>query len=92
MKVNFYATLRVIAGQKTIEIERSNGMTARELLEAVLVRFPEMQKELVDQDGNLFGHVHLFVNGRDSRFLENKLDTTVKPDDKIDFFPAVGGG
>ena len=51
-----------------------------------------MQKELVDQDGNLFGHVHLFVNGRDSRFLENKLDTTVKPDDKIDFFPAVGGG
>ncbi len=92
MKVNFYATLRVIAGQKTVEIERRNGMTAKELLEAVFIRFPEMREELVDQDGNLFGHVHLFVNGRDSRFLENAIDTTIKADDKIDIFPAVGGG
>lgn len=92
MKVNFYATLRKIAGQKTIEFDLEHGMTGRQLLDMVLVRFPDMREELVDSDGNLYGHVHLFVNGRDSRFLENALDTTIKTDDKIDIFPAVGGG
>ena len=92
MKVNFYATLRKIAGQKTVEFDLEDEMTARQLLEMALDRFPEMREELMDSDGNLFGHVHLFVNGRDSRFLANKLDTSITADDKIDVFPAVGGG
>ncbi len=73
MKVNFYATLRKISGQKTIEFDLDEGMTARQLLDLALERFPDMREELVDEDGNLYGHVHLFVNGRDSRFLENAL-------------------
>ena len=92
MKVNFYATLRRIAGQKTVEFDLDDGMTAKQLLELVLIRFPDMREELIDSDGNLFGHVHLFVNGRDSRFLENEIDYKIKSDDKIDIFPAVGGG
>jgi len=92
MKVNFYATLRKIAGQKTVEFDLGNGLTARQLLEMVLERFPEMREELIDKDGNLYGHVHLFVNGRDSRFLANNIDTLIEAGDKIDMFPAVGGG
>lgn len=92
MKVNFYATLRRIAGQKTVEFDQEYGLTVQQLLEAVLDRFPEMREELVDAEGNLFGHVHLFVNGRDSRFLENEIDTPIIQGDKVDIFPAVGGG
>ena len=92
MKVNFYATLRKIAGQKTVEFDLDYGITAKQLLEQVLDRFPDMQEELVDADGNLFGHVHLFVNGRDSRFLANEIDTPIVQGDKVDIFPAVGGG
>jgi len=92
MKVNFYATLRQIAGQKTIEFDLPVGITARHLLDAVLERFPHMRDELVDEDGQLYGHVHLFVNGRDSRFLEKQLETQIKAGDKVDMFPAVGGG
>ncbi len=92
MKVNFYATLRRIAGQKTVEFDQEYGLTAQQLLEAVLDRFPEMREELVDAEGNLFGHVHLFVNGRDSRFLANEIDTPIVQGDKVDIFPAVGGG
>ncbi len=92
MKVNFYATLRPIAGQKTIEFEINDGMTAQQVLDAVVTRFPAMRPELVDENGKLFRHVHLFVNGRDAPFLENGLDYQIKPDDKIDIFPAVGGG
>ena len=92
MNVNFYATLRRITGQKTVEFELEDGLSAKQLLETVLARYPEMREELVDAEGNLFGHVHLFVNGRDSRFLVNDIDTSILPGDKVDIFPAVGGG
>ena len=86
-------TLRKIAGQKTVEIDLVDGkITAQDLLDNALERYPAMRKELIDADGNLYGHVHLFVNGRDSRFLEHKLNTIINPEDKIDIFPAVGGG
>ncbi|NCF65449.1 MAG: MoaD/ThiS family protein, partial [Chloroflexi bacterium] len=51
-----------------------------------------MRDELVDENGQIYRHVHLFVNGRDAPFLENALNYKIKPGDKIDIFPAVGGG
>ena len=92
MKVNFYATLRQIVGQKTVEFDLPEGITAAQLLEVVLERFPRMRPELVNENGRLHGHIHIFVNGRDAPFLENKIDTIIKPTDKIDIFPPVGGG
>ncbi len=92
MKVNFYATLRQIVGQKTVELDLPEGTTAIQLVEAVMEQHPRMRPELVDENGDLHGHIHVFVNGRDAPFLENQMDTVVKPTDKIDIFPPVGGG
>jgi len=92
MKVNFYATLRAFAGAKTVEFEVREGVTAQELLDAILVRFPVMRKELLDEDGRLYGHVHFFINGRDVQFLEKDMATVITPEDEINVFPAVGGG
>jgi molybdopterin synthase sulfur carrier subunit len=92
MKVNFYATLRQIVGQKTVELDLPPGTTAIQLVEAVMEQYPRLQPELVDENGDLHGHIHIFVNGRDAPFLENKLDTVVSSSDKVDIFPPVGGG
>jgi molybdopterin synthase sulfur carrier subunit len=92
IKVNFYATLRYIAGGKTIEIDVNQGATAKEILDAILLRFPAMKKELMNEDGRLFGHVHFFINGRDVQFTENDLETHIQAGDVINVFPAVGGG
>lgn len=92
MKVHFYATLRPIAGQKTIEFDLDEGITVQQLLDAVVLRFPEMGDILVDENGQLYQHVHLFINGRDAPLLENAMDYHIKPGDKVDIFPAVGGG
>ena len=92
MKVNFYATLRPIAGQKTVEFELPPNVTVRELLDAIVTRFPPMDKELLDENGELYAHVHVFINGRDAPYLENTVDTPIKAGDKVDVFPAVGGG
>ncbi|MCQ3935579.1 MAG: MoaD/ThiS family protein [Chloroflexi bacterium] len=92
MKVNFFATLRDIAGGKTVEFDVDHGITAGELLAAIVRRFPLMDKELLNEHGQMHGHVHFFINGRDVQFLEEGFQTKIMPGDVVNVFPAVGGG
>lgn len=92
MKVNFFATLRQIVGQKTVEIDLPENTTVQNFVEMIVTQYPPMRKELLNENGELYRHVHVFVNGRDAPFLENGMDTIIKPDDKLNVFPAVGGG
>ena len=92
MKVNFFATLRQIVGQKTVEIDLPQNSTVQDFVELVVTRYPPMRKELLDENGNLYRHVHVFVNGRDAPFLEQGMNTVIQPHDTLNVFPAVGGG
>ncbi len=92
MRVDFYATLRQIVGTKTVDFPLPDGSTIGHLLEEVFIRYPAMRSELLDDEGQLHGHVHVLVNGRDVPYLENTLNTVVHIDDTISIFPAVGGG
>ena len=92
MKVNFYATLRPLVGQKTVEIDLPDGASVQQLIDTVVARYPALRPELLDEDGRLHGHVHVFIKGRDVYYLEHNVDTTLHADEKIDIFPAVGGG
>ncbi len=92
MKIKFYATLRDIVGQKEIEFDIESGVTVQEMINHVINEYPRLKRELLDDDGNLYQHVHVFVNGRDSPYLEEALSTPIQANDKIDIFPAVGGG
>jgi molybdopterin synthase sulfur carrier subunit len=88
VKVNFYATLRQIVGGKTVEVDVPEGITVKELVDGLVTRYPE----LLDEAGNLHGHVHVFVNGRDVPFLADKINTRISPQDAVNIFPPVGGG
>ena len=92
MQVNFYATLRPLVGGKTVHLAWSDGTTLRALLETLFADHPALRPELLDDQGQLHGYVHVFVNGRDGHYLERVLDTPLAPTDKVDIFPAVGGG
>lgn len=92
MKVNFYATLRQVVGQKSVQFGLSPEGTVQDLLDSILERYPPMRRELLDEQGKLYPHVHIFLNGRDVPYLEEALETRLRPEDKIDIFPAVGGG
>ena len=92
MIVNYYATLRQVVGSREVDFNLPQGSTLRQLVEEMVKRYPGLKMEMLDQQGNLYGHVHIFVNGRDSTFLDGSLDTILDPDDTISIFPPVGGG
>ena len=92
MKVNFYATYRPIVGGKTVDFDVDHGITVQQLIEAIIARFPAMQREMLDEQGNLYSHVHIFVNGRDLYYLEKGLGTVIQAEDTLNIFPPVGGG
>ena len=92
MKVKFYATLREIVGGKTVELPLEDGVTAQELFDKMIELYPGLQKELLDDAGNLHGHVHFFINGRDIQFYDEAWDKRILPDDVVTVFPAIGGG
>jgi molybdopterin converting factor small subunit len=48
--------------------------------------------QMLDEHGNLFAHVHVFVNGRDVQYLNNGFETVLSESDSLDIFPPVGGG
>ena len=92
MRVDFYATLRQIVGTKTVDFPLPDGSTIGHLLEEIFIRYPAMRSELLDDEGQLHGHVHVLVNGRDVPYLENTLNSVIHIDNTISIFPAVGGG
>lgn len=92
MQVSFFATLRQFVGTKTVAFDLPDQGTIGQLIDLMVTRYPDLRRELLDESGNLYGHVHVFVNGRDVPYLENRLETVLKADDVISVFPAVGGG
>jgi molybdopterin synthase sulfur carrier subunit len=91
MQVRVYATLRMITGGPTVTLERGPGDTYRALLEELVARWPAMQKELFTKDGELSTGIHVFLHGRDIRYLGG-LDSVIPEDAEIRIFPPVGGG
>jgi sulfur-carrier protein len=68
------------------------GATVQNLLAELIHRFPALKTELLNENGELYSHVHIFVNGRDAPFLEKAMETELNDQDMIGIFPAVGGG
>jgi molybdopterin synthase sulfur carrier subunit len=92
MNVNFYATLRQVVGAKSVDFDLAAGATIAQLLGEMIRSYPALRQELLNEQGQLYRHVHIFVNGRDVSFLDQGMETPLSEGDSIGVFPAVGGG
>ncbi len=92
MQVHFYAAYRQIAGSKVIEFEITPVTTVRDLLEAVVTRFPPLRAELFDPTGQLYPWIPLSLNGRNPRLLDNGLDHLLQPEDVLSIFTPLASG
>jgi sulfur-carrier protein len=77
-----------VGGQKQVELE---GGTVRELVDALVAKFPALRQQLLSEGGDLNRFVNVYVNGQDVRYL-NGLDTPVAERDEVRLLPAMAGG
>lgn len=92
MEVKLYAMLRRVVGKKIVELPVDGEITVQQLVDKLVNRYPDLRGELLDEDGSVFGHIHVFINGRNARSLKETMGTVVQPGDTVDIFPPVGGG
>ena len=92
MEFNLYATFRLIAGVKTLDLPLPAGTTVKQAVDAVVEARPVLRPHWLDESGEIHAHVHIFVNGLDVANFEAGADTPLQPDDVLDFFPPVAGG
>ncbi len=92
MKVGFYATLRKIVGAKYVDVGDIVGMTVAELVHHVVALHPALAEEMLDADGGISRHVHVFIDGRSANWLADGKATRIEPTHQVEFFPAVAGG
>lgn len=92
MQIRFYANLRTIADNPTLDISEPGIRTLRELFERLVELYPEIALHLFDDRGGLRSDVPVFVNGRNPRLTDAGLDAVLKPDDEISLFSPISSG
>lgn len=91
MEVRVYATLRPIVGGPLASVQTQPGDSFRQLMDEMLATWPDLRRELLDKQGELRNNIHIFLNGRDVRYLGG-LDMPIPDGADIAIFPPVGGG
>lgn len=91
MKVKLYATLRSMVGADAVEIASKPDARMIDILHEMIRRWPQLRSELLDEDGAVSERIHLFVNGRDVRYMDG-LEMPIPEDADVRIFPPVGGG
>jgi adenylyltransferase/sulfurtransferase len=88
-KVLIPTPLRQFADKKdTVEL---NGATVAEVLSALTTQFPDMRKQLFNDEGKLRSFVNVYLNDEDIRYLK-KDATSVAAGDTLSIVPSIAGG
>ncbi|MGA8296942.1 MAG: ubiquitin-like small modifier protein 1 [Acidimicrobiales bacterium] len=69
----------------------TDGATVREVLDALVKRYPALAPQVLSDGGGLHRFVNVYVNDDDVRYLD-RLETKVAPSDVVSILPAVAGG
>ncbi len=90
VRVKFFATVREVAGERSVEVDAEN---IRDLLDRLRERFGRKFEETVfdDDTGELKRFYSCMVNGKRIELLDG-YDTSLADGDVVALFPPVGGG
>ncbi|WP_277553315.1 ubiquitin-like small modifier protein 1 [Halobaculum limi] len=91
MHWRLFADLAEAAGDSEPTVDAADAETVGDALDALLDAYPALAMRVLDDDGDLAGHINLLHNGRDVREAEG-LATPVDDDDELALFPPVSGG
>ena len=67
------------------------GTTVGEVLGALTSKYPDLRKNLYNDEGRLRSFVNVYLNDEDIRYM-NKEATPAAPADTISIVPSIAGG
>lgn len=91
MKWKLFANLAETAGEKEVEVD-PDGDTVRDAFDALLDEHPELESEVLDEDGELREHIRVLHGGENPFVAGDGWETRVGPDEDLALFPPVSGG
>ena len=68
-----------------------SGATVSEALNALTVRYPDIKKNLFNDQGKLRSFVNVYVNDEDIRYLD-KAETKLQGSETLSIVPSIAGG
>ena len=68
-----------------------DATTVGEALASLTTQFPDLRKNLFNDEGKLRSFVNVYVNDEDIRYAQ-KEQTPIKDGDSISIIPSVAGG
>lgn len=90
MRVDFYGVYRPIVGVKSIEFE--NDLSLRQVLEVVVTRYPLLRAELLDEGGQLYPWIPLYIDGRNPRLFADGLERPIGAAEVVSIFSPIASG
>lgn len=75
-------------GEATVEI---TGDTVDTVLHTLVDAYPELEENLLNEEGALRQFVNLYVNDEDIRYGDG-VETTLNPGDELSIVPSIAGG
>src|SRR3954447_9316183 len=82
------ALRQYVGGQEEIGL---SGGTVDAVLGTLTEQFPDLRKQLYNENGRLRNFVNVYLNDDDVRYLQ-KGETLVAEGDTISIIPAIAGG
>lgn len=92
IKVRLFATFRLLAGIKSLELDLPAGASVQDAVQAIVEQIPLLRPHWLDESGELHAHVHILLDGEDVTTLLDGLQSQLMADSALDFFPPVVGG
>ncbi|MDM8521576.1 MoaD/ThiS family protein [Anaerolineales bacterium HSG6] len=92
MKIKIYATLRDVAGSKSVHLDTASEITVGQMLKELSIKYPNLHAKLHNPaTGELYTAIQILINGRDMRYIKG-METIMTIEDDIRMFPPIGGG
>lgn len=92
MEWRLFANLAEAAGTRRVTVDAEPGDTFGDAFDQLLAAHPELEAEVLDEDGEIRDHIRVLRNDHNPFVREEGFDTVLESGDELALFPPVSGG
>ena len=92
MEWRLFANLAEAAESRRVAVDAGPGDTFGDAFEQLLEAYPELEAEVLDDEGEIRDHIRVLRNEHDPFVRDDGFDTALEEGDELALFPPVSGG